>query len=89
MEFAHEYVFTTVYEDAVYNAGPVQDEEDFLKMVKDNVAAIKADAVNDSTYVYFKGSVYKITVNDKGPLVPLPPVERPDGMPPMPPVPSA
>lgn len=83
---AYEYVFTTVFDDAVFNNGPVQNDVDFLEWVKNCVAAIKADSVTDTTLINHKGNVYKITVNDKGPLVPLPKVDLPDhpGMRPVP-----
>jgi 2,4-dienoyl-CoA reductase-like NADH-dependent reductase (Old Yellow Enzyme family) len=83
---AYEYVFTTVFDEAVVNNGPVKDDAVLMEWIKNCVAAIKACSVTTSTQINHNGTVYKITVNDKGPLVPLPKVDLPDhpGMRPVP-----
>jgi 2,4-dienoyl-CoA reductase-like NADH-dependent reductase (Old Yellow Enzyme family) len=69
---AYEYVFTTVFDETVVNNGPVKDDTVLMEWIKNCVAAIKACSVSNSTQINHNGTVYKITVNNKGPLVPLP-----------------
>lgn len=75
---AYEYIFTTVFDEAVVNNGPVKDDTVLMEWIQNCVAAIKACSVSNSTQINHNGTVYKITVNNKGPLVPLPKVDLPE-----------
>lgn len=72
----YEYIFKTHFSDDVYNAGPVQNDAYFLEWIKNSVAAINACDVT-SSLINHNGNVYKITVIEKGPIIPLPKVDMP------------